>query len=61
MQGKEEIYFNVLIESPIIELPRRQGSCDVLVGHLGNITIKNGYDSIGDSIIHQVMAIYYMY
>ena len=36
-----KINFDISLQSPVIMLPRKPNSPDVLVGHLGNISIRN--------------------
>ena len=44
----------VLIESPVVELPRGPGSRDTLVAHLGNVHVSNAYAAHAQPYSHKV-------
>lgn len=55
--GTEQVHFTVTMESPVVELPRGAGSRDLLIGHLGNVTIKNMYcfeEGAENVVVHKV-------
>lgn len=41
MESEVEVNLDIVLESPIIVVPRHDRSFEVLVGHLGEITIRN--------------------
>uniref|UniRef100_A0AAZ3RG97 UBA domain-containing protein n=1 Tax=Oncorhynchus tshawytscha TaxID=74940 RepID=A0AAZ3RG97_ONCTS len=48
-----KLILNVSIESPVVSIPRKPGHPELLVGHLGSITIQNfvaGQDSEGERL-----------
>ena len=48
-----KLTLNVSIESPVVSIPRKPGHPELLVGHLGSITIQNfvtGQDSQGERL-----------
>ncbi|KAM9343202.1 intermembrane lipid transfer protein VPS13D isoform 1-T1 [Pholidichthys leucotaenia] len=48
-----KLTLNISIESPVVSIPRKPGHPELLVGHLGNITIQNfvaGQDSEGEML-----------
>ncbi|XP_068181546.1 intermembrane lipid transfer protein VPS13D isoform X3 [Antennarius striatus] len=48
-----KLTLNISIESPVVSIPRKPGHPELLVGHLGSITIQNfvpGQDSEGDRL-----------
>ncbi|XP_074499141.1 intermembrane lipid transfer protein VPS13D isoform X2 [Sebastes fasciatus] len=48
-----KLTLNISIESPVVSIPRKPGHPELLVGHLGSITIQNfvtGQDSEGEKL-----------
>ncbi len=48
-----KLTLNISIESPVVSIPRKPGSPELLVGHLGSVTIQNfetGEDSEAESL-----------
>lgn len=48
-----KLTLNISIESPVVSIPRKYGHPELLVGHLGSITIQNfvtGQDSEGEKL-----------
>ncbi|XP_067382192.1 intermembrane lipid transfer protein VPS13D isoform X3 [Channa argus] len=48
-----KLTLNISIESPVVSIPRKHGHPELLIGHLGSITIQNfvtGQDSEGDKL-----------
>uniref|UniRef100_A0A3Q3XBB5 UBA domain-containing protein n=1 Tax=Mola mola TaxID=94237 RepID=A0A3Q3XBB5_MOLML len=48
-----ELTLNISIESPVVSIPRKPGHPELLIGHLGSITIQNfvpGQDSEGEKL-----------
>ncbi|XP_029973693.1 vacuolar protein sorting-associated protein 13D, partial [Salarias fasciatus] len=48
-----KLTLNISIESPVVSIPRKPGSPELLIGHLGSITIQNfvtGQDSEGERL-----------
>lgn len=48
-----KLTLNISIESPVVSIPRKHGHPELLVGHLGSITIQNfvtGQDSEGEKL-----------
>uniref|UniRef100_A0A3Q0RXJ4 Vacuolar protein sorting 13 homolog D n=1 Tax=Amphilophus citrinellus TaxID=61819 RepID=A0A3Q0RXJ4_AMPCI len=48
-----KLTLNISIESPVVSIPRKPGHAELLVGHLGSITIQNfvtGQDSEGERL-----------
>lgn len=39
--GETDVRFDIVLDSPVLVLPKSAESCHVLVGHLGKITINN--------------------
>ncbi|XP_072553553.1 intermembrane lipid transfer protein VPS13D isoform X2 [Salminus brasiliensis] len=55
-----KLTLNVSIESPVVSIPRKPGHPELLVGHLGSITIQNfvaGQDSEGEKLQVEVKDI----
>ena len=40
----------------MVQLPRGQGSRDTLVGHLGNVTVRNEYCTVDQTDVHKVAS-----
>lgn len=48
-----KLTLNISIESPVVSIPRKPGHLELLIGHLGSITIQNfvpGQDSEGERL-----------
>ncbi|KAG5282212.1 hypothetical protein AALO_G00053510 [Alosa alosa] len=55
-----KLTLNISIESPVVSIPRKPGHSELLVGHLGSITIQNfiaGQDSEGERLQVEVKDI----
>ncbi|KAL2104176.1 hypothetical protein ACEWY4_001044 [Coilia grayii] len=55
-----KLTLNISIESPVVSIPRKPGHSELLVGHLGSITIQNfvtGQDSEGEKLQVEVKDI----
>ncbi|XP_030623060.1 vacuolar protein sorting-associated protein 13D [Chanos chanos] len=54
-----KLTLNISIESPVVSIPRKPGHPELLVGHLGSITIQNfaGQDSEGEKLQVEVKDI----
>ncbi|KAG2458956.1 VP13D protein, partial [Polypterus senegalus] len=44
-----KLILNVNIESPVVSIPRKPGSSELLVGHLGSISIQNFVTGLSDT------------
>lgn len=48
-QNPVKLVLNINIESPVVAIPRKPGSCELLVGHLGRTSIQNFVTGEDDS------------
>ncbi|XP_078281630.1 intermembrane lipid transfer protein VPS13D isoform X1 [Rhinoraja longicauda] len=48
-QNPVKLILNINIESPVVAIPRKPGSCELLVGHLGRTSIQNFVTGEDDS------------
>lgn len=55
-QGIQRMHYDILIKTPIVELPRERGSKDAIVANLGEIRVQNEFDSSDERVITKIQA-----